>query len=128
MLELKIRELAQGKNFAVITFQLPSGHASTQLMWVDADDDHILMNTEVHRAKFKAIEADPRVTVAIWERENPYHYGEVRGRVARTETGPEARAMIDRLSQKYTGHDDDSPIRSERVILRIAPERQRLQG
>src|SRR6266542_1957813 len=94
MLEPKIRDLAQGKNFAIITFHLPSGDAASHVMWVDADDDHLLMNTEVHRAKFKAIQADPRVTVAVLDREDPYHYGEVRGRVARTETGPEARAMI----------------------------------
>ena len=95
-------------------------------MWVDADDDYILMNTEVHRAKFKALEADPRVTVTVWDKENPYRYAEVRGRVASTETGPEARAMIDRLSQKYQGHEYQFQIESERVILRIAPERQRL--
>ena len=32
--------------------------------------------------------------------------------------------MINRLSQKYTGHDYTNPIQSERVTLRIAPERQ----
>ena len=127
MLEPAIKELAQGKNFAVITVHLPSGAAATQVMWVDADDDYILMNTEVHRAKFKALEADPRVTVTVWDKENPYRYAEVRGRVASTETGPEARAMIDRLSQKYTGHEYGAQIESERVILRIAPERQRLR-
>ena len=52
-------------------------------MWVDADDDHVLINTEVHRAKFKAVERDPRVTVMIWERENPYSYVEVRGASSR---------------------------------------------
>jgi PPOX class probable F420-dependent enzyme len=127
MLEPAIKELAQGKNFAVITVHLPSGAAATQVMWVDADDDYILMNTEVHRAKFKALEADPRVTVTVWDKENPYRYAEVRGRVASTETGPEARAMIDRLSQKYQGHEYQAQIESERVILRIAPERQRLR-
>ena len=35
-------------------------------MWVDADDDHVLINTEVHRAKYKAISANPNVTVTIW--------------------------------------------------------------
>jgi PPOX class probable F420-dependent enzyme len=127
MLEPAIKELAQGKNFAVITVHLPSGAAATQVMWVDADDDYILMNTEVHRAKFKALEADPRVTVTVWDNEDPYHYAEVRGRVASTETGPEARAMIDRLAQKYQGHEYRAQVESERVILRIAPERQRLR-
>lgn len=124
MLEPAVKELAQDKNFAVITVHLPSGAVATQLMWVHADDEHILMNTEVHRAKYKAIQADPRVTVTVWDRDNPYHYAEVRGRVASTETGEEARAMIDRLSQKYTGHDYGAPIQSERAILRIVPERQ----
>ena len=126
MLEPRIKELAQDKNFAVLTVHLPNGDAATHVMWVDADDEHLLMNTEVHRAKFKAIEADPRVTVTVWDRDDPYHYGEVRGRVESTETGPQARAMIDRLSQKYTGHDYTSPIQSERVILRIAPGRQQV--
>ena len=41
-------------------------HADIPLLdWVDADDDHVLINTEVHRAKFKAVERDPRVTVTI---------------------------------------------------------------
>ena len=35
--------------------------------------------------------------------------------------------MIDRLSQKYQGHEYQAQIESERVILRIAPERQRLR-
>src|SRR5262245_30846526 len=124
MLDPAVKELAQGKNFAVITVRLPSGAVATQVMWVDADHDHLLMNPEVHRAQFKAVQTDPRVTVAIWRQDYPYRYAEVRGRVVSTETGPEALAMIHRLSQKYTGHDYTSPIQSERVILRIAPDRQ----
>jgi hypothetical protein len=42
-------------------------------------------------------------------------------------TGPEARAHIDFLSQKYNGQLYPAEnITSERVILRIAPDRQRL--
>jgi PPOX class probable F420-dependent enzyme len=95
----------------------------THVMWVDADDDHVLLNTESHRAKFRAVERDPRVTVTIWQRDDPYTYAEVRGRVVDTTGGREARAHIDRLSRKYRGRDyDDAAITSERVILRVAPE------
>jgi len=126
-LEPQVVELARAANFAVLTVNLRSGRAMTHVMWVDADDDHILVNTEVHRAKFKAIERDPRVTVTIWQRDDPYTYAEVRGRVVETVRGVEARAHIDALSQKYRGQDyDGSIIQSERVILRIAPEVQRL--
>ena len=71
MLDPAVKKLAQDKNFAVITVHLPSGAAATQVMWVDADDDHILMNTEVHRAKYKALQADPRVTVTVWQLDDP---------------------------------------------------------
>ncbi|HSL59604.1 MAG TPA: PPOX class F420-dependent oxidoreductase, partial [Acidimicrobiales bacterium] len=55
---------------------------------------------------------------------NPYEFVEVRGRVVETVRGPEARADIDRLSRKYTGHDYTPEIQSERVILKIRPDRQ----
>ena len=120
-----IRDIAQAANFAAFTVRLGSGDAMTHVMWVDADDDHVLINTEVHRAKFKAIERDPRVTVMIWEQDNPYVYAEVRGRVVETVRGPEARAHIDALAQRYFGRDyDPSNIQSERVILKIAPDVQ----
>jgi hypothetical protein len=89
------------------------------------DEDHVLINTEVHRAKFKAIEADPHVTVTIWRADNPYAYAEVRGVVTETIRGPEARAHIDSLSQRYKGVPYSNPITSERVIVKLTPQRQR---
>lgn len=121
----RVRELAQEANFAALTVNLRSGAAMTHVMWVDADDDHVLINTEVHRSKFKAVERDPRVTVMVWARDDPYTYAEVRGRVVETVRGPEARAHIDALAQKYLGRDyDPEQIQSERVILKIAPDVQ----
>ena len=118
-----VRVLAQAPNFATLSVILRSGRPMTHVMWVDADEDHLLINTEAHRAKFRAVERDPRVTVTIWQRDDPYTYAEVRGQVVATIRGQEARAHIDSLSRKYRGKDyDDAAITSERVILRIAPE------
>ncbi len=124
MIEDGVRELAKGKNFAALTTLMPGGQPQTHVMWVDCDDEHILINTEVHRRKFKNVEADPRVTVAIWNAENPYSFAEVRGRVVETVTGPDALASINALSNKYTGGDYAPEIQSERVVLKISPERQ----
>jgi len=124
MIKDAVKTLAQGKNFAALTTLMPDGQPQTHVMWVHCDDDHILINTEVHRRKFKNVQADPRVTVAIWEAGNPYLFAEVRGRVVETVTGPDALASINSLSQKYTGGDYSPEIQSERVILKIAPDRQ----
>ena len=127
-LEPRVHELAEGPNFAAFTVNLPSGRAMTHVVWVDVDGDELRVNTEVHRAKYKAIEKDPRVTLAIWDAADPYTFAEVRGRVVRTTRGPDARAHIDTLSRKYHGVDyDGSNIASERVILHIAPEIQHVR-
>ena len=128
MIDDAVRGLAKGANFAALTTLLPNGQPQTNVMWVDCDDDHVLINTEIGRQKFRDVEADPRVTVAIWDAANPYHYAEVRGRVVEVVGGEAARAHIDVLSDKYTGKPyDPAMIGTERVLLKIAPERQRVQ-
>jgi PPOX class probable F420-dependent enzyme len=129
MIDEAVKAFAQEPNFAVLTTLLPDGMPQTQVMWVDADDEHVLINTEPHRRKFKNIEHDPRVTVTIIDRENPYRYAEVRGRVVETVLGPEAREHIDKLSMKYGGNPyPQEAIQTERVMVRIAPERQVVRG
>ena len=114
----KVVELARGDNFAALTTMMPDGHPQTQVMWVDAEDGNLLINTEVHRQKFKNVERDQRVPLTIWDREDPYRFVEVRGEVVGKEKGPQAREHIDKLSYKYRGKAYGTRIRSERVILK----------
>ena len=125
MLDPVIRDLARGKNFGSISFHLSDDAIGTHVMWVDADDEHLLINTEVDRVKYKAMAANPHVTVAIWSSDSAYAYAEARGKVTGEVRGPKARAHIDSLSQKYTSADYSGEIQSERVILQITPDRQR---
>ncbi|MCE9620802.1 MAG: pyridoxamine 5'-phosphate oxidase family protein [Actinomycetia bacterium] len=125
MLEPEIRDLARGKNFAALTVIPKSGHPMTHMMWVDADDNHVLINTELGRAKATAMDNDARVTVAIFDAANPYHYSEVRGRVVSTAVGQEAADHIDALSNKYTGANYGFGPTDKRIIYRIEPLRQR---
>jgi PPOX class probable F420-dependent enzyme len=127
MLDTTTKELAQGNNFAALTTLFKNGQPQTNIMWVDADDEHVLINTEVHRQKYKNVKRDPRVTIAVFDAGNPYHYAEVRGRVVDEVRGPDARAHIDELSQKYTGGPYQNEVQSERVILKVAPEYERAQ-
>ena len=60
-----VLELAVGPNFATVTTLTTSGAPVASLMWVDADDDHILLNTELHRLKTRHVARDPRVHVLI---------------------------------------------------------------
>lgn len=124
-----MRDFAKAPNFAALTSVMPNGSLQSHVMWIDCDDDHIIFNTEVHRQKFRNIERDPRVSVLIWEKDNPYRFVEIRGQVVSTERGPAALAHIDSLAVKYTrGPFTRGAIRSERVIVRIRPDRQLVRG
>jgi PPOX class probable F420-dependent enzyme len=126
MIEDFVKDLAQGPNFGTIATIQADGAPATHVMWVDCDDEHVLLNTEAGRAKLRNIERDPRVSVVVWDAVDPLHYVEVRGRVVETIAGEEARAHNDELSFKYEGKAYDSEIVTERVIVKIAPDRQRL--
>ena len=126
MLQPEIKALATGKNFAALTVLPKSGHPMTHVMWIDADDEHLLINTELGRAKATAMDNDPRVTVAVWNAENPYNYAEVRGRVVGTVVGQEAADHIHACSQRYTGGPYGFGATDARIIYKIAPDRQRM--
>lgn len=127
MIDPVIKDLAKGANFGAISTLMPDGVPSTQLMWVDCDDEHLLVNTETGRQKHKNVTRDPKVCVAVWDQENPYRYAEVRGEVVDMIGGKEARDHIDSLSMKYTGQPYyDQMITTERIILKIRPIRQRM--
>src|SRR5688500_1141589 len=124
MLDQRVRTAASGPNFGALSTVLADGAPQTTVMWVDHDDEHLLINTERHRLKYRNVRRDPRVSVAIWRREDPYDFIEVRGEVVGEVRGPEALAHIRALSQRYLGRDYDvSSIRSERIILKIRPTR-----
>lgn len=127
-LDPDLKDLAQGKNFAALTTLMPDGHPQTQIMWVGADDEHVIINTQLDRQKYRNVLADPRVTVTVFDADNPYRYVEARGRVARTQDGAAAAASIDELSRKYTGGDYGMGPTDRRVILFIDVERVHKNG
>lgn len=127
-LDPDLKDLAQGKNFAALTTLMPDGHPQTQIMWVGADDEHVIINTQLDRQKYRNVLADPRVTVTVFDADNPYRYVEARGRVARTQDGAAAAASIDELSRKFTGGDYGMGPTDRRVILFIDVERVHKNG
>ena len=122
MLKDKVAALAGGPNYAVLTTPLGDGTVNSHMMWVGSDADHLLINTEIHRRKFRNMAVDAKVTVLVFE--NTFSWVEVRGTVVEHVRGPDARAHIDALAQKYTGADYANEVQSERVIVKIRPDVQ----
>ncbi len=123
-LDEDVVRLAKGKNLATVVTLMPSGQPQALLTWVDTDGEHVLVNTEPQRQRARNVARDPRITVLIRGEGDAYDWAEVRGHLAETVTGDEARQHIDELSRKYTGHDYTPPVGPQgRVILKIAPDK-----
>ena len=93
-LDNKTLLMAAGPNYAALTTLFKNGVPQTHVMWVDTDGENILINTEIHRVKYKNVKIDPRVTVMIWKHDNPFKFVEIRGEVIGEITGKEARDNI----------------------------------
>ncbi len=123
------RELIADKNFATVATLNADGTPHLVPVWVDADDEHVLLNSARGRVWPRNAERDPRVTLTVQNLQNPYEYTTVRGRVVEvTEDG--ADAHIDALAKKYLGQDT-YPFRApgeRRVILKVEPERVKNWG
>jgi PPOX class probable F420-dependent enzyme len=101
----------------------PDGSPAATPVWIDVDDEHVLVNTAVGRRKERNVRRDPRVALALVDRDDPYLWIEIRGRVAEFDEGPAADASIDRLAGKYLGLERYATRApgERRVLLRIEP-------
>ena len=123
-LDNKTLLMADGPNYAALTTLFKNGVPQTHVMWVDTDGENILINTEIHRVKYKNVKIDPRVTVMIWKHDNPFKFVEIRGEVIGEITGQEARDNIDKLSEKYWNKPYPFPIQTERIVLIIKSNKE----
>jgi PPOX class probable F420-dependent enzyme len=120
----KAIKLIEGKNFAYLATLLPDGSPHVTPMWIDRDNDTILLNTAIGRVKQRNVTRDPRVSITITDSENPYDRIVIQGRVI-DQTQEGAESHIDKLAKKYTGANkyQKSSIDEKRIILRIEPLR-----
>ena len=94
--------LLRQPSICYIATSMPDGSPQLTQTWVDTDGEHILINTVQTHVKMRNIERDPRVAVAISDRNDPSRYFQARGRVV-TVTTEGAVDHIEMLSQKYRG-------------------------
>ena len=123
----EVRTLLEAPNHAVISTFNNDGSVLSTVVWVDAEDGAVAVNSARGRRWPSNLERDPRVTALIYEQENPYNYVEIRGTASATTEG--ADDHIDRLTKKYIGQDK-YPYRQpgeQRVKFVIRPEHVRHQ-
>lgn len=121
----RIKSFLARPNFAVLATVDPKGRPHATPMWFLLEEDGtLLLNTSEGRKKLENLRKRPWVAVTVYDREDPYRYVQVRGRVRELnrERGPED---IERLARRYTGapfnyRGGDAP--EKRVSILVEPE------
>ena len=80
----------------------PDNSVVTNLMWIDWDGEHVLTSSPVGSVKGRHVRGNPHVAVSTVDRDDPWRYVIVRGRV--TDIRPDTNLeFIDKMSVRYTG-------------------------
>ena len=119
-----VLELLEARNMAHVATLMRDGSPHVSPVWIAVEGDRLaIFSTEAH-LKVRNLRRDPRVGISVCDEANPYRSVVIRGRVVKELGGDAAIAIMDRMSNRYTGAD--FPVRSATVLL-IEPERVRLQ-
>ena len=126
--ESQARFLHDEPHVAVAAALREDGTAHLTAVWIDYDDGHVLLNLNTSRAKLEHLRRDPRVSLLVLDKDDPYRWLGLEGRVVELTTeGAHEHAV--RQSVVYFGRSS-FPLAEgeERVLVRIAPERVETHG
>jgi PPOX class probable F420-dependent enzyme len=121
-----VRKLLDDPNCAVLATLNPDGGPQTSVVWVGREGDDLVISTAAGRRKEKNVRRDPRVSLTVYDHEDPLRYAEIRGLATVTEDV--GRELVVRLAEAYEGPGAGEqflqlPPDVVRVVLRITPQR-----
>ncbi|MCU1465708.1 MAG: hypothetical protein JWM72_1636 [Actinomycetia bacterium] len=117
------RDLLGAPGFAAFTAHTPAGEMQSTMVWYLLDDDGQLKITSTgDRQKVHNLEADPRVTLLLFDPANMYRTMELRGRAS---IALDADLVVQKkIGVKYdddvTSHDEPGTVR---YVITILPEK-----
>lgn len=131
------KDLIEGRNNAVLTTVMPDGQPQTTPVWCSVDTNYVLINSMSCFQKTKNMRANPKVTLLLFDPNNPIHNMEMRGLVIEmTEVGALEHLnqltshYMDKPNAKFFGDSVSSQLEGvfTPVKITIAPTRIRVEG
>ena len=102
-LSKELKKAIDSNAFCAISTHLNEDEIQTHLMWVDYEEDYIIINTEKERKKTENIRNNANISLVIFHPTAMYSSWEIRGFVAEILSDKSADTHIDKLSLRYTG-------------------------
>jgi len=103
-LEPAVRALLSRPNFAHISTLMSDGSPNNSPVWIDVQEDRILISSEEGSLKVRNLRRDPRVAISVVDFHDPYEEAQIRGRVVEFRDDPKFE-FLDHISHKYIGKD-----------------------
>ncbi|MEO8906857.1 MAG: PPOX class F420-dependent oxidoreductase [Microbacteriaceae bacterium] len=101
----------------------PDDTVQVNPMWFEFDGENIRFTHTSKRAKFRNLQHNPSMSLAIMDPQHPTHYLEVRGRLTEVVPDPTGAFYV-RLGRRYGDLETPAPAdRADRVILVMSVER-----
>ena len=127
----ELKESIDNNAFCAISTHLNDDEIQTHLMWIDYDNDYLIINTEKERKKTENIRNNPNISLVVFHPTAMYSSWEIRGVVAEILSDHSADSHIDKLSLRYTGKPYRRELGEEwnyekiksRELWRIKPEK-----
>lgn len=118
-----LRDLLENPNYGALGTVRPDGSVQVNPMWFEFDGEHLLFTHTTTRQKYRNLQANPSMSLMVFDPDQPYRYIEVRGRLVGEVADPEGAFYV-RLGQRYGNPAQQAPPdRAQRVILKMSVEK-----
>ena len=115
--------LLEEPNYGSLGTIRPDDTVQVNPMWFEYDGEHIRFTHTTKRAKFRNLQHNPAMSLAILDPANPFRYLEVRGTLVDVVPDPEGAFYV-RLGRRYGNPGQQAPADSaDRVILVMSVEK-----
>ncbi len=116
-LPARLIPLLEAPNYGFLGTIRPDDTVQVNPMWFDYDGEHLLFTHTTKRAKFRNLQHNPSMSLAVLNGDNVFNYVEVRGTLVEVRPDPEGEFYV-HLGRRYGNPDQQPPADSpDRVVL-----------
>lgn len=118
-----LRDLLEEPLYGALGTVRPDGTVQVNPMWFEWDGDRLLFTHTTQRQKFRNLQSNPSMSLAVFDPDDPHRYIEVRGRLVDVTPDPTGAFYV-RLGRRYGNAGQQPPPDSaDRVILAMSIEK-----
>lgn len=109
-------------NVAVVAALREDGTAHQTVVWIDWDGEHVLLNLNTFRAKLDHLQRDPRVSILVLDRDDPFRWLGLEGVVAEITPDGAYEHIVRQAGVYFNRHSYELQPGEQRILVRIALE------